>query len=209
MEINLQSIETSCILESEKHVFSLLSSSLTLSQEEKMEELANRIDQLCPSNDSRKDIETTLWNLWLMVIDVLRLIPPGHPWQEVLVGAIKKLREGEPTTKPRAKPLSVPIILIDPKEVSDETPTPSVTAGWENLNSFAARLTASGYTDWLFTFPIWSLRTALEEPFPPEEEQLATNTRLRVASNWIIQCSAVLFTEMTASDEEASDKDCA
>jgi Protein of unknown function (DUF3632) len=112
---------------------------------------------------------------------------------------------------PRLRPPFILTLFSDPTEDSDEPLTPSAAARWQNLNSFTARLTASGHTCWAITFPIWSLRTALEEPAPPPMvggAQLAIETRLQVASEWILRCSALLFAEMTASDgREALDED--
>jgi hypothetical protein len=76
-------------------------------------------------------------------------------------------------------------------------------AQWQNLNSFAARVMATDYVRW-FTFPIWQLSGALEEPLPVENV-LATNCLLFVASEWLIHASKVLFEQMSYRKEDAED----
>lgn len=72
---------------------------------------------------------------------------------------------------------------------------------WLNLNSFVARLFKSDIVNW-YSFPIWEIKLGLESPI--NEEAAAVNTRVRVASEWIIQSARRFLRESllnTCSDK--------
>lgn len=67
------------------------------------------------------------------------------------------------------------------------------------MNSFLARLFATRLVGWL-NFPLWELKLGLEAPTPPmvgsQEGELAFfGTKVRVATEWIIQSARRLFLE--------------
>ena len=55
--------------------------------------IANHIDQDYPWTGSAEDAKTYLWNLWFVILNIVRYIPVDHPMQDVLVGALKNLRQ--------------------------------------------------------------------------------------------------------------------
>lgn len=63
---------------------------------------------------------------------------------------------------------------------------------WKNLNSFVVRLIKTGSLPWS-SYPIWQLRTALEEPFLTAS---GMHCRLWVASEWVMHCAKPIFQEM-------------
>jgi hypothetical protein len=68
-----------------------------------------------------------------------------------------------------------------------------------NLNSFAARLLDSTLVTWI-NFPIWSLRSALEDESPVADIR---DYRILAATQWIEHCGSHLFERL--SDRELSD----
>ena len=68
---------------------------------------------------------------------------------------------------------------------------------WKSLNSFVARLTRTGFAPWI-NFPIWQLRTALEEP---PTEGPAMECKVWVATEWLIQCADLIFEDMNSEEE--------
>jgi hypothetical protein len=103
MEINLRSLDALILSAPEREIFSILEQTLTADasdQNSKIADLADRLDQLFPPTDSEENIETNLWNLWLVMLDIVRLVPADHPWQDVLVGALNNLRQRDGAGNP-------------------------------------------------------------------------------------------------------------
>ena len=70
---------------------------------------------------------------------------------------------------------------------------------WVNLNSFAARLLATGLVSWTH-FAIWSLRAALENP--PLKSRDFWGFRIVAAAQWIKYSSYKLFERLGDEDDE-------
>ena len=106
MEIDLQSIKAAELSAPEQEIFNDFRESLISASDEdaKRVNLVNRIDQLCPQTSSEEQVETVLWNLWLVMLDIARLVPADHPWQHVLVGALSDLRL-------RDRPDKIPLVV--------------------------------------------------------------------------------------------------
>jgi hypothetical protein len=103
MEIDIRSINAADLSAPEKEIFSILRESLTSTsdQDTKITDTANRLDQLYPPTGSDEEIETVLWNLWLVMLEIVRLVPADHPWQDILVGALNNLRQRDrPSSNP-------------------------------------------------------------------------------------------------------------
>nr|OQO24585.1 hypothetical protein B0A51_09742 [Rachicladosporium sp. CCFEE 5018] len=67
---------------------------------------------------------------------------------------------------------------------------------WENLNSFAAKLSERGFRPWT-ALPIWQLRTALEEP---PEGRLVMQCRLWVVAEWLTRCADLLYQNLVSPE---------
>ena len=70
---------------------------------------------------------------------------------------------------------------------------------WVDLNSFAARLLATGLVSWT-RFAIWSLRAALENP--PLKPRDFWGFRIVAAAQWIKYSSSKLFERLGDEDDE-------
>ncbi|KAI1497274.1 hypothetical protein F5X99DRAFT_421456 [Biscogniauxia marginata] len=198
MKDNLRSVEDSDFTDSERAIFYSV-------------KLADDITFFCKSAEGES-----------VILDVVCYVPPGHLWQVSLIQSLAipppaKLRPrrgercrqfilaGELTLHPNKK-LSLwrqlPILSAcvrekwnDPTETGEELY--EEFEKWKNLNSFVARLTSTGFAPW-FNLPIWQLRMALEER---PVEGSAMESRLCVASEWILHCADSIFKNTTSKEE--------
>lgn len=90
-------------------------------------------------------------------------------------------------------------MILDPTDL--EAWTPEDVSSWKNINIFTAKLTSPDFAPWL-TFPIWQLRSALEEPLEPGP---ILDSRLWVATEWILRSGQVVFEDMTSQDPLGED----
>ncbi|WQF76759.1 Putative oxopyrrolidine biosynthesis cluster protein G [Colletotrichum destructivum] len=166
-------------------------------------QLADAIRQLSAKTSSGDAASGFLWDLWMVVVDLAYLIPPDHPWQDKLIGAIQTLRQTgglivptEETKEPLMwKDLShlAEYMLdkwFDPTKL-DEWTLDNVAA-WKNLNSFTARLTTEDFAPWL-NFPIWQLQSALDES---PDKGIILESRLWVATEWAIRRGSLVFQDI-------------
>ncbi|CCF33630.1 hypothetical protein CH063_01005 [Colletotrichum higginsianum] len=190
-EIDLSVLEEQDATESQKEIVEILRAHLhgEGSRHTSSSELADAIQQLGATKASRDAASDFLWHLWMVVVDFAYLIPPDHPWQGTLIGAIQTLRQTgglivatEETKEPllwKDLPHLAEYMLdkwFDPTEL-DEWTLDNVAA-WKNLNSFAAGLTTEDFAPWL-NFPVWQLQSALDES---PDKGIILESRLWVAT---------------------------
>ncbi|KAI0105630.1 hypothetical protein F4776DRAFT_474283 [Hypoxylon sp. NC0597] len=206
MEVNLDSVEHGThFTASERPIFNVLKATLQYpgNQQAKIEKLTNDIIFFCKSSSYGSGI---LWNVWSVVIEIILYIPPDHPWQECFIQCLSSLRQRDDTISSYDQPSQTDLPWADLPNLSycmrekwldptdDDEALDEEVAKWKNLNSFVARVTATGFAPWL-TFPFWQLRTALEEP---PVKGLAMNCRLWVACEWVIHCAGIISEEMNS-----------
>ncbi|KAK1980877.1 hypothetical protein LZ30DRAFT_782422 [Colletotrichum cereale] len=222
-EINLETVAEQNTTESQREIFDVLQHHLQSANNTHQDSsaLTTAIQQLAAAQPSRDVASGFLWDLWMVVVDLAYLIPPDHPWQDTLTGAIQTLRRtggpigaakkvGLQTTDTPPSPTSPQVddallwedlphlaeyLLdkwIDPTELDGWTPQ-DVTA-WRNLNSFVVRFTAEDFAPWL-NFPAWQLQGALDEPL---DGGPVLESRLWVATEWGARCGGLVFRDVLA-----------
>ncbi|KAK6210009.1 hypothetical protein QIS74_11593 [Colletotrichum tabaci] len=207
-DINLGTVGEQTATESQEKIFRILQTHLQSGENTSTSssELADAIQQLGATKSSRDAASGFLWDLWVVVVDLAYLIPPDHPWQDTLIGAIQTLRQTggliiatEATKKPllwKDLPHLAEYMLdkwFDPTEL-DEWTLDNVAA-WKNLNSFTARLTTQDFAPWL-NFPGWQLQSALDES---PDKGMILESRLWVATEWVIRCGSLVFQDMISA----------
>ncbi|KAK6528501.1 hypothetical protein TWF281_009742 [Arthrobotrys megalospora] len=250
MNVNLQSIQDTGFEGAEQQsIFNAFRITLQspLDVPAKTAQIADELSFRYAALGSPSSLEDCLWETWVVLVEIVSIIPPDHEWQGILVNAIKLIREknlgangGGPNDKAQLKELAgLPDYIRDawfdptdpveniptdfepedyhddgdddpaePEEAEQIEPEEDDFAGpeedpiqryfkWKNLNSFVARLTSEQYNPW-FNLPIWQLRTALE--YAPIRGA-AMDTRIWVASEWILQCGKLVFEQMTSGNE--------
>ncbi len=62
--------------------------------------LADDLRQFLISSESENAADTSLWNLWMILLGVVMTVPVEHPWQAALVATVEGLRStGGPVVK--------------------------------------------------------------------------------------------------------------
>ncbi|KAF2965658.1 hypothetical protein GQX73_g7920 [Xylaria multiplex] len=176
----------------------------------KSTKLAEDIKFIVNANNAKEGTSDILLYVWSLILEISKCIPPDHPWQDSLLQAIGYLgrQDGTVPGMVAGRWEDLPYLSIrirelwdDPTEEGEEGVEEGEFTRWKNQNSFVARLT-SAFFDPGSTFPIWQLRTALEEPPTngPAEE-----CRLWVACEWVIRCSRIIHKNMDSglSDDAA------
>ncbi|OTA94725.1 hypothetical protein M434DRAFT_394512 [Hypoxylon sp. CO27-5] len=206
MEIDLSSAEETDFTPFERPIFNVLKATLQYpgNQQAKIEKLADDIIFFCKSSSHGSGI---LWHVWSVVIEIIFYIPPGHPWQDCFIQCLSSLRQRDDTISSYDQPSTqtdlpwedLPNLSycvrekwLDPTDAEEELDEEFTK--WKNFNSFVARVTSTGFAPWL-SFPIWQLRTALEEP---PVKGSAMDCRLWVASEWIIHCADIIFEDISS-----------
>lgn len=95
MEIDLQTIDPASFPAPQQAIFHIFQAALTspTSIFDKIEDITDQLEELCPPTASDEELRTALWNIWLVLIDIVPLVPANHTWQDILVGALNSLRE--------------------------------------------------------------------------------------------------------------------
>nr|OQO31043.1 hypothetical protein B0A51_03750 [Rachicladosporium sp. CCFEE 5018] len=206
----LRSIETdnyddteNAVLAAVKENFADMQPLLTVGRTRKLAD-AISLSCLTQTSDEPYDLEGVLDLLWGVIIDIASAVPHDQPWHDRLAEALILLRLRGEIESAGEKSLSwenLPGFAMamrekwnDPTFLAKDTTAadgPSFTAfrHWENLNSFAAKLSEQGFRPWT-ALPIWQLRTALEEP---PEGRLVMQCRLWVAAEWLSRCAEFLY----------------
>jgi hypothetical protein len=161
--------------------------------------------------DSATSPPTSLWKLWLIMVDVVRLVPVENEWHDILVKALGHLAADFPPVPMHPRDFRGHVwadfpflswyirdMWADPTLLSPDNI--ELSEGWRRLNSFTARLCASNAVDWL-TYPIWQLRDALEQPLFESFDGLrltprAAETVFWNATEWIFHFGPALALRM-------------
>ncbi|OJJ44495.1 hypothetical protein ASPZODRAFT_18685 [Penicilliopsis zonata CBS 506.65] len=157
------------------------------------------------SNGSRGFLADLLWDLWMTLLHVVKIVPIDHPRHDVLITTIDKLRcEGGPVAGPDdskqwADLPEFRICLIyawaDPSDMSEYTPED--VKAWNRLNSFASRLLTDDFKDWI-QFAWWEIASGLETA---PQDAAEFEWKLWAATEWLIQCGNLLFKDLTSPEE--------
>ncbi|TEA11001.1 hypothetical protein C8034_v008283 [Colletotrichum sidae] len=199
--IDLQSVDQSTTSDSQRVILSLVKQPLVSTQDSanRSTAIADGLRRLGASQPSEGQVEGFLWDLWMVMVDVAYLVPPDHPWQDVLVEAVKNLQQtgGRVGTQDNDEPFlwsNLPKLndylldkWFDPTELEEWSPE-DVDA-WKNLNSFASRLITPSFHPWLH-FSQWQLKSALEDETP---QGAVLDSRLWVATEWVLRCGELVF----------------
>jgi hypothetical protein len=94
MDVNLEPIATLNLSETERRLFNSIQTSLQspLNPEPRAQKIAGDIQLLCDEANSQADLSAILGDLWAVLVELAYLLPPDHPWQDILVGAVETLR---------------------------------------------------------------------------------------------------------------------
>ncbi|KAI1409448.1 hypothetical protein F5Y13DRAFT_181956 [Hypoxylon sp. FL1857] len=207
MEISLDCAEEVDFTALERAIFNVLKATLQYpgNPHAKTEKLANDIIFFCESSLEAVNVSEVLWDTWSVIVEIIFCVPPDHPWQDCIIGCLSSLRNRDDAIPKHDRSslwadlpnlsLCIREKWIDPTYTGEESK--EEFDKWENLNSFVARVTSTGFAPWL-NFPIWQLRMALEEP---PLKGPAMSCRLWVASEWIIHCANLIFEEIGSTNE--------
>lgn len=93
MEINPQLVVDAKFTDSERALFDLLKEALedSANPETKGAKLAGVIKVFFERGEG--DPDERLWGIWSVIIDIVRCVPPDHPWQDSLVQSLHQLRQ--------------------------------------------------------------------------------------------------------------------
>lgn len=209
MDLDLKELEDTKLFEYEQEIYNLLKGTLQYPAKPELigAKLAEDIVFVCTTPLLNKDEPCSIFYVWNVVITLSQYVPPDHPWQDSLVQAVDSLRhrEGHMNGTDSALWKNLPYLAICMREMREDgldidysegltqeeskTITEAEMNKWKNQNSFNARLTGPEWAPWL-NFPIWQLRSALEEPplKGPVQE-----CRVWIATEWLIRCAEKLL----------------
>ncbi|KAK3986162.1 hypothetical protein QBC44DRAFT_224933, partial [Cladorrhinum sp. PSN332] len=145
---------------------------------------------------------TLLWNLWMILLNVVRTTPLDHPWQNAIITAVKQLRSTDtPIVNIRGCTLKWAYLphlskylfenWADPTNFV-EICTPVSMEVWKRWNSFAAHLLTEDFTQ-LTVLAYWQLASALETRPPSSQDPAVLDCKLWAATEWLIRCGGVLY----------------
>ncbi|RDL38472.1 uncharacterized protein BP5553_02812 [Venustampulla echinocandica] len=154
--------------------------------------------------------------LWLVLIQVVQLIPHDHEGQDKLVELLHSLTQLPPITRKFWGTryylwTDLPLLgqtlrdwWIGPDYDNDTIPKARVAFHWLNFNSFAARVLNADLAGWT-NFAEWEVCQALERP-PPLPEKWVIDCDIAVAAEWILRGGEGLFKRLS-KEELGKDKD--
>ncbi|RYP36168.1 hypothetical protein DL767_003500 [Monosporascus sp. MG133] len=97
-EINLKGLAKTIHSVSRKRVFDAVRPGLEAdgNPRDRAHGIAEGLEGVCPADSDPSQVEQVLYDLWELLIAVVKVIPPEHQWHEILVGALENLaaREG-------------------------------------------------------------------------------------------------------------------
>ncbi|CAJ2511136.1 Uu.00g067610.m01.CDS01 [Anthostomella pinea] len=199
-----QSLEAEDLLEEEKPIFDVLKASLHYPSTPNVlaQRLADDIVFFCRSAREDEDYEAILTLVWDMAFDMISCIPSDHEWQDVWVNALEFLRVRE-DLPPRDENMpdgvswhELPLLLRQQRARLDKACFDDQTK-WRNLNSFSARLYASGVTETSW-YPVVELRGTVEKY---ASSASVPEAALWVATEWVIRCPDRIFRFLQQADE--------
>ncbi|KAK4099128.1 hypothetical protein N658DRAFT_508970 [Parathielavia hyrcaniae] len=149
--------------------------------------LADDLRQFFISSESEQTASALLWDLWAVLLNVVRIVPIEHPWHAALVAAVEGLRStGRPV---------VGLEYVFDKWADDYAPKDLDT--WKRFNSFASQLLRDDFTPWI-VLPYWEIGAALETPLPQDSAIL--ECKLWVATEWLTRCGQLLRRDMASAE---------
>ncbi|RYO87407.1 hypothetical protein DL766_005452 [Monosporascus sp. MC13-8B] len=211
-EISLQGLAKTIHSVSRKRVFDALRPGLEAdgNPRDRAHGIAEGLEGVCPADSDPSQVEQVLYDLWELLIAVVKVAPPEHQWHEILVGAVENLaaRDGriiQLDEGPKHLWKDLPQFEQSLKEQwTDPTTDPrnfNLDRGkrWESLNSFVARLMSKGLGSYEL-FALTTMRHALEESVSRKE---LAECRLRTAMQWIIYSREALFRSIVSPSGNA------
>lgn len=92
--IDLQVLKEPSMPQGEADVLDTLAKALNSSDDSAVvaANLEDELRQLIASSKSTKAADTLLWNLWVMLLEVVRIVPIEHPWHAALGAGMNNLR---------------------------------------------------------------------------------------------------------------------
>ncbi|KAL2151406.1 hypothetical protein VTH82DRAFT_6504 [Thermothelomyces myriococcoides] len=168
--------------------------------------LADDLRQFFIQKESARAASALLWDLWMVLLDAVRIVPIEHPWHAALVAAIEKLRSagGQVVNLEDCKlnwadlPHLAEYIFdkwVDPTD-SDDYDTEDLDE-WKRFNSFASRLLSDDFLAWI-ALPYWEIRAALEKS--PPQDAAAFECKLWVATEWFTRCGQLLYKDISSAE---------
>lgn len=93
MDVNLQFVESD-LADYERPMYKVLKATLEYpaDPEAKALKLADDIRFVTGWKDDVDDASCVLWQLWSLVLNIAKCIPPDHPWQQSLILALDTLQ---------------------------------------------------------------------------------------------------------------------
>ncbi|KAK6504822.1 hypothetical protein TWF481_006759 [Arthrobotrys musiformis] len=173
--------------------------------------VAAQIDELSKSSENQGEdggdsLNEFFWSLWDVFIRTAAAIPYQHPGQQKLVNVLEELaRLPRRTVKVEYSEQtlwgSFPSLGIAAREELNMMPPDSLNSGftkkefseWINFESFIARVLGARLMNWTY-FPIWSLRSSLEEPVSLPE---ILNCYITASAQWLIHSGEILFSKIS------------
>jgi hypothetical protein len=94
-EAEFRAIEKLNASESQRIIFSILANSLrsTADMQRKAANIVEEISTLL--KDAHDGPSPALWDLWMVLVDIVYVIPTDHPWQDTLVETLQLMRYQE------------------------------------------------------------------------------------------------------------------
>ncbi|KAL6862836.1 hypothetical protein ACO1O0_003074 [Amphichorda felina] len=167
---------------------------------------ATQLQELIPFDAQPNNIEFLFERLWAVVANIAKYVPYRHQGQAFLVQVLVALNSsGDPWKGLPYLVICLRDNWIDPtfEVVEGEEETYSLEE-WLNFNSFTARLFGANVSP-AGNFAVWQLRHGLEEDLSDDAAAFA-NSRIAVASEWLIQAGARILPICLVQEQEDLDE---
>ncbi|KAJ5609906.1 hypothetical protein N7528_009172 [Penicillium herquei] len=176
-------------------------------------QLARTLREHCLRFESLALASTFLEHLWMVLLDVLAIVPIDHPWHSILITAVDDLRhEGGPIVHNDTEETwdnlpGLRMYLFD-KFAEDPTDTDDTGLGdieiWKRWTSFAACVAGRGCRLW--DDLAWrEIRDGLETDSHNEPTSFDPATvfecKVWIAAEWIIQLGGIPFQELNSTKD--------
>ncbi|KAH8656690.1 hypothetical protein BGZ60DRAFT_384614 [Tricladium varicosporioides] len=198
---SLKDEERGLLNDTDLHILTLFESAISSSPEFNVDEKAKRfatdLVASAPDRQSGTDAESYVMSTWQVLICIASRISYRHYGQDVLVRIVGMLDAAGDMWK------GLPGFGISMRDSWNHSPTFELDTEddraftldeWLNLNSFVARLFSTTVGRFI-NFAIWELRNGLEEDEHDVGTTSITDTRVLIASEWIVQSGRRLFRE--------------
>ncbi|KAK4203374.1 hypothetical protein QBC40DRAFT_274680 [Triangularia verruculosa] len=168
--------------------------------------LADDLRKFFASANSEDSADTMLWNFWMLLLDVVRIVPIEHPWHNAIIAAINDLRKkGGHVVELEGRALNwaelpnLRMYIFDKwfSPISEDGCTPEEIEIWKRWTSFASQLLDDEFMPWILV-AYWEIPAALETP--PSQDATISECRLWAATEWLTHCAQPLYKDMRAAD---------